>query len=383
MDQLLTDLFKAYFNARKNKRNTLSALEFELNYEKEIFKLYRELKDGSYKISKSTAFIIFDPVQREIIASSFRDRVVHHLVFNYINPIFESTFIYDSYSCRKNKGTLFGIKRIDKFIRSCSDNYQKEAYILKLDISGYFMNINKEILWNKIEKVLLKNRDKCSFDFCLIFSLIKKIVFHNYAKNYIVRGKINNWAGLPKNKSLFFGRNNCGLPIGNLTSQLFSNIYLNEFDHFIKRSLKLKYYGRYVDDFIIINNNKKKLKSSICYIKNYLKTELGLEINQKKIYLQRLERGVDFLGAIIKPYRIYTRNRVKSNFYKKVIFINKKLEKTYLNKADKARMFSSINSSLGMFKHFNTYNLRKNLLTKNIKINNAMIDKNFCKIKIC
>ena len=152
MDQLLIDLFLAYFSARKNKRNTLSALEFELNYEKEIFKLYQELKSGNYEISKSSAFIIFDPVQREIIASSFCDRVIHHLIFNYINSIFEPTFIYDSYSCRKNKGTHFGIKRVSKFIKSCSNNYQNNCYVLKLDLSGYFMNINHNILYKKIEK---------------------------------------------------------------------------------------------------------------------------------------------------------------------------------------------------------------------------------------
>ncbi|HOZ53603.1 MAG TPA: reverse transcriptase/maturase family protein [bacterium] len=372
-DQLLLDLFKAYFSARQNKRNTPPALEFELNYEKEIFKLYKELKDGSYEISKSTAFIIFDPVQREIIASSFRDRIIYHLVFNYINPIFEPTFIYDSYSCRKNKGTHFGINRINSFIRACSDNYQKEAYILKLDISGYFMSINKKILWNKIRSVLLKNKEKCNFDFFIILSLIKKIVFHNYTKNYIIKGNKNNWSSLPRNKSLFFAKNNCGLPIGNLTSQLFSNIYLNSLDHFIKRDLKYKYYGRYVDDFIIIDNNREKLKNSIKVIKKYLKTELGLEINPKKIYLQNFKKGVSFLGVKIKPYRIYISNRTKNNFYKKINNVKGCLLNNELN------IVSSINSYLGAMKHYNNYKLRKKIL-ENLNFNNIIIDKNFYKI---
>jgi RNA-directed DNA polymerase len=146
--------------------------------------------------------------------------------------------------------------------------------------------------------------------------------------------------GLPKNKSLFFSGNNCGLPIGNLTSQLFSNIYLDDFDHFIKRGLKFKYYGRYVDDFIIISDDKKELKRSFNDIERYLKDGLGLRINKKKIYLQRFEKGVNFLGAIIKPYRIYVRNRIKSGFYGKV-------------------GESSIASYLGLLKHYNTYNLRE------------------------
>lgn len=362
MDQLLIDLFLAYFNARKNKRNTVSALEFELNYEKEILKLYQELKDGSYKISKSIMFIIFDPVQREIVASSFRDRVVHHLIYNYINPIFEPTFIHDSYSCRKGKGTLYGIKRINKFIKSCSNNYKKEAYILKLDISGYFMSINKEILWNKIKKTLIKNKNKCNFDFSLSLSLIKRVVFHDYTKNHIIRGSKDDWMGLPKSKSLFFAKNNCGLAIGNLTSQLFSNVYLNEFDHFIKRNLKIKYYGRYVDDFILISKEKEKLKRSINHIKKYLKTELGLEINNKKIYLQGFNKGVNFLGAIIKPSRLYVNNKAKNNFYHKIYEVNK-ITKNNEVKIKKDMILSSINSYLGIMKHYNTYKLRKKILS--------------------
>lgn len=365
MDQLLVDLFQAYFNTRQNKRNTLSALEFELNYEKEILKLYKELKDGSYEIGKSIIFIISDPVQREIVASSFRDRVVHHLIFNYINPIFEPTFIHDSYSCRKGKGTLYGIKRVNKFIRSCSNNYNKKTYILKLDISGYFMSINKEILWNKIKSTLLKNKNKCSFDFLLILFLIKKVVFHDYTKNYIIRGSKDDWAGLPRSKSLFFAKNNCGLPIGNLTSQLFSNIYLNDFDQFIKRKLKIKYYGRYVDDFIIISNNKDKLKKLIYYIKKYLTIELGLEINHKKMYLQDFKKGVDFLGFIIMPHRIYIRNRIKSNFYLKIKEINNIIKKDDYEKNKSNIVLSIVNSYLGTMKHGNTYNLRKEtLITK-------------------
>lgn len=361
MDPLLIDLFSAYFSARKNKRNTLSALEFELNYEKEIFKLYQELKSGNYEISKSTAFIIFDPVQREIIASSFRDRVIHHLIFNYINPIFEPTFIYDSYSCRKNKGTHFGIKRINKFIKSCSNNYQNNCYVLKLDLSGYFMNISHNILYKKIEKKILRNKNICNFDYQLILKLIKKIIFYNYTKNCLIKGNFKNWQGLPKNKSLFFAKKNCGLPIGNLTSQLFSNIYLNDLDHFIKRKLKIKYYGRYVDDLIIIHKDKNYLKNLKITIEKYLKDNLNLELNYKKNYLQDYYRGFKFLGVIIKSYRIYISNRIKHSFYIKIGKINNIIKNNEINVKNKA-ILSVINSYLGIIKHYNSYNLRKKML---------------------
>jgi RNA-directed DNA polymerase len=359
MDQLLTDLFRAYFNTRKNKRNTREALEFEINYEKEIFKLYQEIKEGSYEISESIIFIVFDPVQREIVASSFRDRVVHHLVFDYINPIFESGFINDSYSCRKGKGPLYGIRRVNHFIRACSDNYQKDAYVLKLDISGYFMSIDKNILWEKIKERLWKEKEKCNFDFYLVLSLIEKIVFHDYTKNYLIKGMRRNWAGLPKNKSLFFSGNNCGLPIGNLTSQLFSNIYLNDFDHFVKRSLKFKYYGRYVDDFVLIHKDKEFLKKARLQIEEYL-GGIGLKLHPRKIYLQDFNKGFKFLGVVIKPFRIYIINRTKSSFYNKI-----KKEKSLENYF---KLFKNINSYLGLFGHYNSYNLRKKIFQEELRL---------------
>ncbi|MDD3303240.1 MAG: reverse transcriptase domain-containing protein [Candidatus Gracilibacteria bacterium] len=154
--KLLYDLFQAYYDARKNKRNTLNQLDFEFNLEENLINLGEELFSGKYEVGRSIYFIQNHPVKREVFAGDFRDRVVHHLIYNYISPIFEKEFIYDSYSCRKGKGTSLGIKRVSKFIRSCSENYTKDCYVLKLDISGYFMSINKDILFEKIERVLKK-----------------------------------------------------------------------------------------------------------------------------------------------------------------------------------------------------------------------------------
>ena len=148
-DQLLTDIFRAYYDARKNKRKTANALRFELNFETQLFKLYEDIVNRTYKVSKSICFVIKRPVQREIFAGDFRDRIVHHLIFNYISPFFERLFINDSYSCRIGRGTSYGIKRVNYFIRSCSQNYTRDCYVLKLDISGYFMGINKMILYCK------------------------------------------------------------------------------------------------------------------------------------------------------------------------------------------------------------------------------------------
>ncbi len=304
-NQILSDLFQAYYDARCNKRNTINALKFEINYESKLLQLCDEIISGNYQPQKSICFIVNKPVKREIFAADFRDRIIHHFIFNHISPVFEKYFIHDSYSCRKQKGTHYGIQRIDNFIRSCSQNYAHDAYILKLDIQGYFMAINKHILYQKVKSVLFRQKHALDFNLQLELELIIKTIFNDPLTDCRIKGKKSDWEGLPNSKSLFQSAKNCGLPIGNLTSQLFSNVYLNDFDHFVKNELGIKYYGRYVDDFVIVHQNKDYLKSLIPKIRDYLKNELQLELHPKKIYMQHFSKGVKFLGVVIKPHRIY------------------------------------------------------------------------------
>lgn len=265
---LLQDLFQAYYDARKNKRSTINALAFEIDYESKLFELYQEIKSGKYEIGRSICFISFEPVQREVFAADFRDRIVHHLIFNYISPIFERLFINDSYSCRSGKGTSYGIKRADHFIRSCSQNYKKDCWILKMDIKGYFMSMDRHIVLEKVEKTLNRFKPEIKFDLNLVLCLIRKVVFHDPTKNCVIRGTKDDWKGLPKSKSLFFAGKNKGFPIGNLTSQLFGNIYLNDLDYFVKYKLGFKYYGRYVDDFLSFIGIRNILNPSFQYCGN-------------------------------------------------------------------------------------------------------------------
>ncbi len=380
--KLLHDLFASYYEARRNKRNTINQLEFEFNLEENLIKLYNELLNNTYEVWESIYFIQNHPVKREIFAWNFRDRIVHHLIYNYISPIFEKQFIYDSYSCRKYKWTSFWIERLQKFIRSCSDNYRKDCYILKLDISWYFMSMNKDILYkiiwkelksppNVITKVFspsmrgkVNNSEQGEF----LFSLIKKVIYNNPTKNGIFKWKRSDYIWLPKNKSLFFANKWCWLPIWNLTSQLFSNIYLMHFDKYIKKELKIKYYWRYVDDFVIIDNNKEKLKKLVSKINTYLQQELWLSLHPKKIYLQHYTKGVLFLGVYIKPHRTYIRKRTIGYFYKKIEELNNRLIKNN-NKIDlelQTDFISIINSYLWMLKHHKTYKKRKKLLLNKI-----------------
>lgn len=356
----IEDIFEAYFKCRKNKRNTYNALNFELDYENNLIKLFTEINNGTYQPVKSIAFIVDKPVKREIFASDFKDRVVHHLLINKLNTLFEKEFINDSYACRKGKGTHFGIKRINKFIRSCSNGYTKDCYILKLDIKAFFMSIDKNILF-KILEIFIKEKYKNS-DLNLVLDLTKKITYSDPTKNCIIKGNKKNWIGLPRDKSLFYSKQNCGLPIGNLSSQVFANFYLNHFDHFLKS--KFKYYGRYVDDFIIVHENKDYLKNVIFEIKNYLYKNLDLNLHPKKIYLQHYKKGVKFLGVIIKPYRIYTAKRTKNNFIESILNLNGLVKNNKPSKHDKIKFLSVVNSYLGIMKHYKTYKLKKYILIK-------------------
>ena len=320
-DNLLEDLFESYFKARKNKRNKKDQIVFEENYESNIFGIYEDIINRKFKADNYTSFVNKRPVIREVFAPSFRDRVVHHLLYKYLSEIYEPYFINDSYSCRKNKGTLYGIYRLKDMIYSCSHGYKGDCYILKLDISGYFYNINKKILYKLCTSHMKKYFSEEKYD--LMDYLLKSILFDDIVKGVTKIGNRSDWKYVRRDRSLFYSLENVGLPIGNLTSQLFSNIYMNSFDHFIKYDLNIKHYGRYVDDFVIVHKNKEFLKKLKKTSENFLKQTLELEVHPKKVHLQHYSHGVQFLGAFIKPNRVYVTKRIKNNFNNLIININK------------------------------------------------------------
>lgn len=371
-EQLLPDLFRAYFDARRNKRNTINQLRFELHFESEIMSLCDEILSRNYVIRPSISFIVDKPVKREIFAADFRDRVIHHLIYNYINPYFDSIFIEDSYSCRKNKGTLYGVNRVTDFIKECSNNYTSDCYILKLDIEGYFMNINRLLLAKIINRLLgeyFESEETIAFDKSLLLYLVECILSDDPTKNCIIKGFRSDWQGLPASKSLFNKEENHGLPIGNLTSQLFSNIYLHDFDCFVKNDLQIKYYGRYVDDFVIVHRDCQYLKDLLPKLSTFLSGTLGLTLHPKKIYLQHYSKGVNFLGAVIKPHRNYIANRSKRNFKNCIATCERKLSNNEEVPDTRSlhNVRNSINSYLGIMQHYRTYNIRKKaLLSSNI-----------------
>lgn len=304
-DPLLTELYLSYLSARSNKRNTQSQVRFERNLVANLLALYHDIVSGRYCVGRSMCFIVERPVKREIFAASFRDRIVHHLLFRWLSPVFEPLFIHDAYSCRTGKGTLFGINRLEHHIRSVSRNYTEPCWILRLDIEGYFMHIDRARLYDIISSVLRAKGLHRESRFKTMDFLLRQVVFNDPTRNCYVKGSRSDWSGLPDSKSLFHAREGCGLPIGNLTSQLFSNIYLNEFDQFVKRELKCRHYGRYVDDFYVVSPDRRWLLGLIPGMSDFLSRNLLLRIHPRKIFLQRQESGIPFLGVVLKSGRRY------------------------------------------------------------------------------
>ena len=363
MDTLLTDLFKAYYDARRNKRNTPSQLRFEFNLETNLIQLYYELRDKRYIPSPSVCFIVHESVKREVFASDFRDRVVHHLYYNYVSDLFDKQFIYDSYSCRKGKGTLLGIERLQHHIRSVSRNGTRDAYILKMDIHGYFMSINRSILremvYEMIRKVSLP-REHCD----IVCYLTDIITMKDPTQCAIIRGKPNDWDDLPPSKCLSCSPAGVGMPIGDLTSQLFSNIFLNKLDWFVTDTLGFKHYGRYVDDFYIIDTDRQKLKSALPKIVKKL-SSMGLVLHPNKIRLQPVIQPVTYLGAVVYPFYRHCSPRTMHKFlnYKQIYIELIETPNSY-TQIDMQRCLSSMNSYVGYLGHFKTLSQLHGVLLK-------------------
>lgn len=304
-EHLLYQLHLSYLQARKNKRNTHNQLAFELNQETNLHALAKAIFERKYTPKPCIAFIINKPVMREIFAADFSDRVVHHLIYRCIYKDIDKRLIYDAYSCRERKGTLFGINRAKKMMRSCSENYTTKTYYLKLDIEAYFMNMEHDLLYKKAIAMLPPHKKSfLGISRETLMYLIQQTIFNNVSSNCRIKGSRTDWKGLPPSKSLFNYPANTGLPIGNLTSQVFGNVYLNDFDHYVKKELKIKHYGRYVDDMLFFHNDKKYLEDILPKLSHLLQADFKLNIHPNKIVLKTVEEGIRLLLRLCKDLKI-------------------------------------------------------------------------------
>jgi len=300
----LDNLILAWRKTRKGKTKKKYVIEFEENVIKNLLKLQEELIRQTYSPKPLQTFILRDPKTRKISKSDFRDRIVHHAIVNVIEPIFDKTFIYDSSANRKGKGNLFAINRFLCFARKVSKNgkrkgllnpNQVKGHCLKADIKHYFQEVNHEILINIIKR---KIRDKG------VIWLIKKILSNSKIAGRRSQSKIEDFTK--------------GMPLGNHTSQFFANVYLNELDYFIKHNLKVKYYLRYVDDFVLLHSSKSQLliwKQEVDY---FLKDKLKLELHSDKSRIIPLSRGIDFIGFRNFYYYKLLRKRNISSIFSKI-----------------------------------------------------------------
>ena len=379
---LLLDLYAAFACAKRHKATKQYVRFFRKYLDENLRKLRDDLMNHTYKPEPSSCFIVERPKKREVFAAQFRDRVVHHLYYNYTHVLFERTFIEDSYSCIPGRGTHYGVKRLEMHIRQESRNYSRKCYALKLDKRGYFMHINRQRLLDITLAVLRRMsahrlsedgreqwRDVMDMDF--VEWLSREIITLNPKDNCHIVGSVRNWDGLDHSKSLFYTADGCGLPIGNLTSQLLSNVYLNEFDQYMKRVLKCKHYGRYVDDSYVVSTNKEWLLSLVPKIRTFLKERLGLDLNMGKLHLVKVSMGVEFLGAYVREFRTYISRASIGRTIESI---------SSMSIADRDQAWRSINSFLGMMSHYTSYFVRCRIFLRQKFLQIASFDMDVLKM---
>lgn len=298
----LCDAWTEFICGKKSKKDVA---EFSLNLSQNIFKLHKELQTKTYRHGAYEAFSISDPKPRSIHKATVRDRLLHHAIYRILYPYFDKKFIFDSYSCRLDKGTHRAVNRLKFFSRKVSKNNTKQCWVLKCDIRKFFASVDHKILKNILSEYIT-DQD--------ILRLLAKII-----NSFSTKGKLET-----------------GIPLGNLTSQLFANIYMNKFDQWMKHRMKVKYYIRYADDFVIISQDKDYILELIPKIADFLEENLKLSLHPNKISIKTLSSGIDFLGWVHFPH-----HRVLRTTTKKKMFRNLRLK-------EREKRENSINSYLGM-----------------------------------
>lgn len=368
-------LVKAFYKARRGKRDRIGVAQYEYFLEKNILKLQKYLLSGKYYPQQYSHFTIFEPKTRNISAPAFTDRIVQHSIVAQIEPIFEKQFIFDSYACRKYKGTHFGAQRIKKFLMAarCIHGKEAELYVMQCDIHKYFHSVDWDVLLSILQRTI-----RCE----KTYELIRRIVVthkSNIDQKSQEETKITCQANLTNNKpkqlALFetshpnpvknqdattvSTQQRKGLPIGNLTSQLFANIYLNELDQYVKHTLKQRWYARYMDDFLIIHHDRKKLKQLEKTIQDFLKSKLGLKLHPKKNTIKNVRDGVPFVGYRIFYDHILVRGDTLRHMQRKYRKRQKQLKNGYISESDLSQSKAAIKGHLD---HANAYLLYHKLV---------------------
>jgi retron-type reverse transcriptase len=313
VDNLLVS-WKEFLHGKRKRKDVIA---FSLHFMDNVLALHKDLRDKSYQHGVYEHFKINDPKPRDIHKASVRDRLVHHAVYRILYPYFDRQFIHDSYSCRLEKGTHRALNRFRKFANKVSRNHHRTVWVLKCDIRKFFANIDHAILKDTLKRHIPDDNI-----------------------NWLLAQLIDNFNTVE--------RIDVGLPLGNLTSQLFVNVYMNEFDQFVKRRLKVKYYLRYADDFVVLHENKAYVQNLIPHISDFLQSKLKLQLHPDKLFIKTLCSGIDFLGWVH-----FSRHRVPRT----------STRRRMMRRLGKNSSKESVASYLGMLKHGNTHKISQ-LLTR-------------------
>lgn len=305
-------LFAAWEKFRRSKRARADVLAFERHLEANIFELADELTHGSYRHGPYQPFTVWDPKQRQIHKALVRDRLVHQAVTSAIEPLFEKGFIYDSHSCRKGKGTHAALSRLRRFLYRASRNNTVNVYALKLDINKFFASVDHQILMELLTQKISNPE---------IVDLLAEII-----ASYSVSSSQ-------------------GLPLGNLTSQLFANVYLHQLDWFVKNHLCERFYLRYCDDFVILSPDRRYLADLVSVIDQFLATRLKLTIHPAKVSLRGWHQGIDFVGYVLKPHCTVLRTKTRQRMLDRLNSDN-------------------LTSYLGLCSHADSYELQQDLVSR-------------------
>lgn len=330
-DITFEEVVTAYYDCRRNKRNTSQQIKFEFRLEENLWKLYEDLKNETYRPGSHIYFIITKPKPREVWAANFRDRIVHHLLYNRVSYI-EDTYISTTYACLRGKGTLKCAKDFQKALRK-HWKYKDDYRVLQVDIANFYVSIRKDIIKSNIRKITDNPKTIELFDL---------FINQNPTQKYFYKGNPKLKDLIPDRKSLF-GKNT-GLPIGNLTSQFFANLYMDDFDKWITKNIT-QYYFRYLDDMTIIIPKEKSINKVLDQI-NIELSKLNLKLNSCKTKHNKLEYGGNLSGFLVKPFLAYIRNSTKY-------------------RVKRATKPQSINSYYGLMRQGTCYNLRKSIAQRN------------------
>ncbi|HSW86667.1 MAG TPA: reverse transcriptase/maturase family protein [Rhabdochlamydiaceae bacterium] len=321
----LSQIFQGWDQFRRGKRKKKDVQHFERHLEDNIFQLQYDLTTFQYKHGIYEQFYVTDPKQRHISKAPVRDRLVHQVVYDVLTDALDRKFIFHSLSCRLGKGTHIGVAQLQGMIRKVSANGKLPCYALKMDIRRFFDTIDHEIL-----KGLLRKQIQDEHALKIIDMIIDSFVVKETSEGAL------------------------GIPLGNVTSQFFANLYLHELDDFIKQSLRERYYLRYCDDFIILANDEVHLRSLILIIQEFLSKCLRLQLHPKKLIVRKLNRGIDFVGYVLFEKYIVTRTRTKQRMKNRLKIM---YEDYLVGKIDAALMDQKLQSYLGILSHANQHAL--------------------------